>query len=86
MPFRSEAQRRYMFSQHPDIARRWASEGKAYVDTDKNKPDWDSKLGTNSSNAPVGTAGQPVNNNVTRSDAISRRMKKRQDSLKGKTN
>jgi len=24
MPFKSEAQRRYMFSQHPDIAHKWA--------------------------------------------------------------
>ncbi len=24
MPFRSEAQRRYLWSQHPDIAERWA--------------------------------------------------------------
>ena len=24
MPFRSEKQRRYMYSQHPEIARRWA--------------------------------------------------------------
>jgi hypothetical protein len=26
MPFKSEKQRRYMWSQHPDIARRWARE------------------------------------------------------------
>lgn len=25
MPFRSEAQRRYMWVRHPEIARRWAS-------------------------------------------------------------
>ena len=27
MPFRSKAQARYLFSQHPDIAKRWAAEG-----------------------------------------------------------
>ena len=26
MPFKSKAQMRYMFSQHPDIAKRWADE------------------------------------------------------------
>lgn len=26
MPFKSEKQRRFMFSQHPDIAKRWAAE------------------------------------------------------------
>jgi hypothetical protein len=26
MPFRSEKQRRFMFSQHPEIAKRWAKE------------------------------------------------------------
>lgn len=31
MPFRSERQRRFMFSQHPDIARRWVAEGKGYI-------------------------------------------------------
>lgn len=25
MPFRSEKQRRYLFAQHPEIAKRWAS-------------------------------------------------------------
>jgi len=33
MPFQSEAQRRFMFSQHPDIAKRWVAEGKGYVAT-----------------------------------------------------
>ena len=27
MPFKSEAQRRYLFAKHPDIAHRWAKEG-----------------------------------------------------------
>lgn len=31
MPFHSEAQRRYMFSQHPEIAKRWVAEGKGYI-------------------------------------------------------
>ena len=26
MPFRSEAQRRFLWAKHPDIAKRWASE------------------------------------------------------------
>lgn len=26
MPFKSDSQRRFMFSQHPSIAKRWASE------------------------------------------------------------
>jgi len=26
MPFKSEAQRRFMYSQHPDIAKRWQKE------------------------------------------------------------
>ncbi len=26
MPFRSEAQRRYLWAQHPDIAKRWTAE------------------------------------------------------------
>ncbi len=29
MPFKSKKQMRYMFSQHPDIAERWAKEQKA---------------------------------------------------------
>jgi hypothetical protein len=32
MPYRSEKQRRFMYSQHPDIAKRWDKEGKNYVD------------------------------------------------------
>lgn len=31
MPFKSEKQRKFMWSQHPEIAKRWESEGKAYV-------------------------------------------------------
>lgn len=31
MPFKSENQRRYMWKKHPDIAKRWADEGKGYV-------------------------------------------------------
>lgn len=35
MPFQSEAQRRFMYSQHPDIAKRWTAEG----GTPKNLPE-----------------------------------------------
>ena len=28
MPFQSEAQRRFMYSQHPKIAKRWSKEAK----------------------------------------------------------
>lgn len=31
MPFESEKQRRFMYSQHPEIAKRWEAEGKGYV-------------------------------------------------------
>lgn len=31
MPFKSEAQRKYMFAKHPSIAQKWAKEGKANV-------------------------------------------------------
>lgn len=31
MPYASEKQRRYMYSQHPDIAKRWDSEGKNHI-------------------------------------------------------
>jgi hypothetical protein len=34
MPFRSEAQRRYMFARHPEIAKRWSKE----YGTPKNLP------------------------------------------------
>lgn len=29
MPFKSEKQRKFMHSQHPDIAKRWEAEAKA---------------------------------------------------------
>lgn len=32
MPFKSEAQRRYMFARHPEIAQKWAKEGKAGIE------------------------------------------------------
>lgn len=32
MPFKSEAQRRYMFARHPEIAEKWAKEGKAGIE------------------------------------------------------
>ena len=38
MPFRSEAQRRFMWAKHPDIARRWTNEyGSKIVPSDKKK-------------------------------------------------
>lgn len=37
-PFKSKAQARYMFSQHPSIAKRWEKEGKAdWKDLPENK-------------------------------------------------
>jgi len=46
MPFKSEAQRRYMWANHPDIARRWA---KKYGTPDnlpyhKKKKNWVKRL------------------------------------------
>jgi len=37
MPYVSEKQRRYMWSQHPEIAERWSKEGKGYVKGKKKK-------------------------------------------------
>ena len=41
MPFKSKKQMRYMYSQHPDIAKKWSaeakSEGKAQVQPGKKK-------------------------------------------------
>ncbi len=41
MPFKSKKQMRYMYSQHPDIARRWTaeakSEGKSLVQSNNKK-------------------------------------------------
>ncbi len=34
MPFQSESQRKFMWSQHPDIAQRWSNEGKGFVQKD----------------------------------------------------
>ena len=31
MPFKSEAQRKYMYAKHPEIAKRWQKEGKGNV-------------------------------------------------------
>ena len=39
MPFRSEAQRRFMFAKHPDIAERWSKEyGPKPIDLTKHAP------------------------------------------------
>lgn len=37
MPFQSKAQRRYLFSQHPDIAKRWARE---FPEEDEKLPEY----------------------------------------------
>lgn len=36
MPFQSEAQRRFLWAKHPDIAKRWSAE---YPDSNKNLPE-----------------------------------------------
>lgn len=56
MPFKSEKQRRFMWSQHPEIARRWADEGKGYVEK---KYGIKTSGTTISDNKAVGSAGQP---------------------------
>lgn len=33
MPFKSEKQRKFMFAQHPEIAKKFEAEGKAYVES-----------------------------------------------------
>jgi len=43
VPFRSEKQRRFLWANHPDIARRWTTEygskvANAYVDRKRRKP------------------------------------------------
>ena len=37
MPYVSDKQRRFMHSQHPEIAARWDKEGKGYVKKKKKK-------------------------------------------------
>lgn len=37
MPFVSQKQRRFMFKNHPDIAKRWESEGKGGIMKKKKK-------------------------------------------------
>lgn len=89
MPFKSDAQKRFMWARHPDIARKWTEEGKGKVDN-QFKP----KSGTTvSNNAPVGTAGNPAltdasskgqRGNMTKgkSGAIERRIKNLQKGKK----
>lgn len=43
MPFKSEAQRRYMWSQHPKIAREWTQEEKQGAVERKMKKNHDKK-------------------------------------------
>lgn len=79
MPFKSERQRKFMWSQHPEIAQRWANEGKGYVE---NKFGIKTQGTTVSNNRPVGSAGQPSGmkkhekNDERRFDAINRRLSK----------
>lgn len=54
-----------MFSEHPDIARRWASE-------EKNMQQFPG--GTKADNMPVGSAGQPTGKDA-KMNAIQRRLK-----------
>lgn len=35
MPFSSEKQRRFMWAKHPEIAEKWAEEGKGHVEKKK---------------------------------------------------
>ena len=37
MPYASDKQRRFMWSQHPEIAKKWAEEGHGYVKGKKKK-------------------------------------------------
>lgn len=37
MPYASQKQRKFMYSQHPEIAKKWAKEGKNYIKK-KRKP------------------------------------------------
>jgi hypothetical protein len=66
MPFKSEAQKRFMWAKHPEIARRWTKEGKGHV-AGKKMP---MGGGTTANNKPVGSAGQPE-----KMAAIGRRLK-----------
>lgn len=38
MPFKSKKQERFLFSQHPDIAKRWANEMKSKGESIKKLP------------------------------------------------
>jgi hypothetical protein len=37
VPFRSQQQRKFMYSQHPDIAKRWTAEEKGHMAAAKRK-------------------------------------------------
>lgn len=46
MPFKSEAQRRFMYAKHPEIAKRWSRETlKKHLTKKKEKNNGHSKLG-----------------------------------------
>lgn len=38
MPFQSEAQRRYLWLKHPEVAKKWAKEYPSQKDLPKHKP------------------------------------------------
>lgn len=37
MPYKSEKQRKFMYSQHPGIAKKWDKEGKNYIESEKSE-------------------------------------------------
>ena len=43
MPFKSEAQRRFLWAKHPEIARRWAKEHPGQKHLPKHKRQWPKK-------------------------------------------
>lgn len=45
MPFKSQAQKRFMFAKHPEIAKRWAKEYPESLHVQKEKVSKNGKLG-----------------------------------------
>jgi hypothetical protein len=80
MPFKSEAQRRYLWSQHPEIARRWTREGKGEImrepkSMSKPLPPWMQRFGNKSQSAEK--QGNPA------MEARTKMARKRLAKLKG---
>ena len=44
MPYASDKQRKYMWSQHPEIAKKWAEKGHGYIKGKKKKKGLKSNL------------------------------------------